>query len=96
MEGLHSCPSAENENGLHFSTTDVVFFCFVFVFRYFNQALSVWLFMIGHLLIAWLIVTIVLGKATIFIVGLNGCRVDSMKRTLLDFSLSLSKKQKTV
>ena len=28
--------------------------------------------------------------------GLNGCRADNMKRTLLDFSFGLSKKQKIV
>ena len=55
--------------------------------------------MISQLLIAQLIVAIVSGKAAIS----HGCRVDSMKQTLLDFSFSLNppppkkkKKQKIV
>ena len=31
-----------------------------------------------------------------FILGLNGCTADNRKQTLLDFSFSLSKKQKIV
>ena len=50
--------------------------------------------MIGQLLIARLVVAIILGKATVFHLRLNGYREDNTKRTSLDFSFILSKKQK--
>ena len=59
--------------------------------QHYNQALSVWLFISGQLLIAWPVVAIVLGKAAVFHHGLNGCRADSKKQNLLDFSFSLFK-----
>ena len=49
--------------------------------------------MIGQLLVAWPIIAIVLGKAAIFHHGLNGCRADNKKQTLVDFSFSLSGKK---
>ena len=54
----------------------------VFFPQHYSQALSVWLFMIGQLLIAWPVIVIVLGKAAIFYHGLNGCKTDNMKWTL--------------
>ena len=64
-----------------------------FFFFHSNLALCVWLCMIGQLLIARPITSIVLGKPVIFH---GGCRADNMKWTVLDFSISLSRKQKIV
>ena len=49
--------------------------------------------MISQLLIVWPVVAIVLGKAATFHHGLNGCRADGTKWTLLDFSFSLLEKK---
>ena len=54
------------------------------------------LFMISQLLIAQPVIAIVLKKPPSLIMGLNGHRADNMKWALLDFSFSLSKKQKKV
>ena len=54
--------------------------------------------MIGQLLIARLMVSVVSGKAAIFDRGLNGCRADNKKQILLDFSfcwLFFKQKQKS-
>ena len=87
------------EPSIHKMRTTRIFsnWCGLFFFSFFShyyQALFVLLFMIGPLLIAWPIIAVVLGKATIFHLGLNGHRADNVKQTLLDFSFSLLKKQK--
>ena len=60
--------------------------CILYSFSFFcqrcNQAFSMWLFMIGQLLIAQLPKE----ELPSFIVGVNGHRADDMKWTLLDFS----------
>ena len=71
------------------------FFCFVVVVVGSLIGIIHVTFLIGQLHIAGPIVTIVIGKATIFHIRLElGVERTNMKQTLLDFSFSLSKKQK--
>ena len=73
MEGWCTCPSAENENRLHFSATSAASFCLFVVVL--GSALLPGVicetYMIGQLLIARSIITIVLEKAAIFHHGLE-------------------------
>ena len=85
INGRIAHPSVRrNENGPLFSTTGAAFFS-----RYYDQALSVWLFMICHLLKAQPIIAIVLGKATLFHHGLNGSRERTIRSGLCLISASV-------